>query len=382
MSAWPANACRVWTTAGGGPARTGLFAGSVQLEAKPSRQLATRGAVQAAVVFDEAGHSYATDMAGWVHSWEAGGRPRWQCPLAGAVSATPTLDPAGARLFVGTHAGWVYALATADGRVLWRRQIPTASDPRILADLLFLAGPGWVVLSSWGGQFHALEAASGATARQWDAGLTPGAAASADSDGNLFFLRVHRGQGAALLCLKPGGPETGLHVEPEGPRGAGRIALTAAPVVDEARGRVWFIVNDGRRGALLAWSRTEGRLLGRWPFERTVAAPPALAPDGSVRTPDLAGRLHGLGLETGGGMFRYETGAEYLLAAAACDAEGRSFVGDPLGQVHLVNSTGQGRVIFESPRALQARVSFDPAGHLYVPGTDRRVYVFRNAASV
>jgi outer membrane protein assembly factor BamB len=383
MAAVPFSESSVWTAAGGGPARTGLFPGPVAPKPKPARQLATRGAVQAAVVFDEAGHAYAADMAGWIHSWDAGGRPCWRCPLEGAVSATPTLDQAGGRLFVGTHAGWVYALATADGRVLWRQQIPTASDPRILSDLLFQSGSRRVVMSSWGGRFHALDADSGRPVRDWDAGLTPAAGAAADSRGLLYCLRVARGAGVTLVRRSADGEEVELHRENEGPRGSGRIAVTAAPVLDEARGRVWFVANDGRDAALLAWSLPDARVAGRWTFARSITATPALAPDGSVRVADMAGVLHAVAVEAPGtAVFRYETGAEYLLAAPVCDAAGRCYLGDPLGRLHAVDASGKGQVLFEALRSVQARAAFDEEGNLYLPGTDRRVYVFKNTASV
>lgn len=371
---------RVWSQAGGNPARTGRFPASVAVRGRPQPRLKTAGAVQAAVVFDARGCGFVADMAGEVRAFAAEGREPWRCRLDGAVSATPAVDPTAGRLFVGTHRGRVYALNASDGAVLWQRELPTASDPRITADLLYLPRARRVVVSSWGGRFHALDADSGRTAQEWDAGLTPSAAAAAASDETIYCLRVTRGAGVTLVQRGPNGRETELHREPEGPRGAGRTLVSAAPVVDEARGRVWFVANDGRGAAVLVWSQATGGPLGRWPLPGGVQATPALAPDGALWVADLAGGLHRFSAEGASTPHRYNTGAEYLLAAPVCEGSGQCLVADPLGRLHLIEPGGRGRVVFEATRAFLAAPSFDPAGNVYLPGTDRRVYVFRNTA--
>lgn len=376
----PGTSGRVWACAGGGPARTGLYPLPVRLKAKPARTLRTRGAVQAAVVFDQSGRAYVADMAGSLQSFDADGTPRWERRLDGAVSATPAVDSTNGRVFAGTHIGWIYALAALDGAVLWKRLLPTTSDPRITADLLYLPRARQVVVSSWGGRFHALDADSGRTVQDWEAGLYPSAGAAADTEETLYYPRVTRGAGVTLVRRTPNSAETELHREPEGPRGAARIPVTAAPVVDAARGRVWFVANDGRAAALLLWSVAAGGLAGRWTLPCGVQAAPALAPDGTVWVADLAGNLHRFTADASPREVRYATGAEYLLAAPVCESGGRCLVGDPLGRLHQIEPDGRGRMLFTAPRAFQAAPSFDPAGNLYLPGTDRRVYVFRNAA--
>lgn len=368
----------VWSAAGGGPARTGLFPARLDLKSKPARTLRTRGAVQAAAVFDASGRGFVADLAGTVQSFDADGAPRWERALDGAVSATPAVDPDNGRLFVATHTGRVWALAAVDGAVHWQRDLPTASDPRIVGDLLYLPRRRRLVVSSWGGRFHALAVESGRTVAEWDAGLYPSAGAAADARETVFCLRVTPGSGVMLVQRTAAGSETVLHREPEGPRGAARTPVTAAPVVDEARGRVWFVANDGRGAALLVWALAEGRLAAHWSFPVGVQAPPALAPDGAAWVADLAGRVHRCDPARPEARERYDSGAEYLLAAPVSDASGRCWVGDPLGRLHRIEPHGQGQVVFEAARGFQAAPSFDPAGNLYLPGTDRRVYVFWN----
>ncbi len=369
-----------WCCAGGGPAHTGLFPRPVRMRGRPVRRLTTRGAVQAGVVFDSAGRAFVADMQGVVLAFDPEGARCWERQVVGGISATPAVDVSGGRLFVGTHRGRVYALSTRDGAVLWERPLPTASDPRITADLLWLPRAQRLVTSSWGGQFHALDAGTGRTLESWEAGLYPSAGAAATTQEVIFCLRVNRGGGVQLVRREPDGRETLLHQEPEGPRGAARIPVTAAPVVDEARGRVWWVANDGWAATVLAATLSAGEVAGRWPLPRGVQVTPALAPDGALRVADLGGELHRFRVGAAAPDCRYPTGAEYLLASPVCEAGGCCWVGDPLGRLHEVTADGRGRVVFEAARALQAPPSFDPAGNLHLPGTDRTVYVWRNRA--
>ncbi|HNU99433.1 MAG TPA: PQQ-binding-like beta-propeller repeat protein, partial [Verrucomicrobiota bacterium] len=195
-----ADGSEVWSAAGGGPGRQGLWDGRVLIESTPVWCLAVKGAVQASVVFDAAGRSLVADMAGWVHAFSVEGRLLWGRQIEGAVSATPAVDTTRDRVFAGTHLGWVYAMRASDGAVLWRQRLPTRSDARIGSDLLLTPGAAEVVSSSWGGRFCALDAGTGQTRRTWDAGLSPQAGASADRRGNLYSMRAVRGEG--VVCVR------------------------------------------------------------------------------------------------------------------------------------------------------------------------------------
>ncbi len=373
------STARVWTAAGGS-GRTGLFPGPVRLAPEPTRRLTARGALQASVIFDDQDRMFLADMAGWVQAFTSQGGLLWQRQLAGGTSASPALDAEGGRVFIGTHAGWVYALQSADGTVLWRRSLPTKSDARILSDLLYLPAQRSVVLSSWGGQFQTLDAASGETKHTWDAGLWPQAGASADAQGHLYCLRARRGEGVAFFRVSPDGKETVLHNQPESRRGAQRMATAAAPVLDESRGVAYFMTNGDRDCEVHAWSLREQRHLWKRGLPRTVMATPALAAAGNLLLADMEGSVHALAPD-GTPAFHYVSGADYLLSGPVCSADGHTFVGDPLGRLHVVDRKGAGGPVFEAARSIQARPAFDRQGDLYVPSTDRTVYVFRNLAS-
>jgi outer membrane protein assembly factor BamB len=352
-----------------------LFVRAVQIKPRPARRLPAEGAIQAAVVFDEQGTAFVADMVGAVQGFSSSGKLRWRVKLSGGVSATPAVHPAKPQMFVGTHAGWVYALDTATGATLWRKEVPTKSDPRILSDLLYLPQADAVVLSSWGGRFHALDAGSGAERFSWDAGISPYAAAAADQEGNLYCLRAVWNQGVELVRVTSKGEETLRHPAPEEKRGARRTLVSAAPVLDERSGVAYFVINRDQGSRLHAWSLKSSSLLWTHPLPNAVQGTPALRHDGVILLADLGGSLHAIGPD-GTPRFRYASGCEYLLAGGVCEAGGTCFIGDPVGVLHAINGQGAGHTVFEAKRSIQARPSFATDGSLYLPATDRTVYVF------
>jgi len=369
----------IWSAAGGGPARAGRAPHHGETEPRPVRTLVAGAGIQASVVFDLEQRAFVSDLGGGVRALSREGKPLWQQTIEGAVSATPAVDLEQGRLFVGTHSGWVYSLKCTNGAVLWKVRLPSASDPRIMADLLFLTDPDRVITSSWGGLFHALDAASGATLHTWNAGISPQSAASADSRSHVYCLRAVRDEGISLVRVASDGSETVLHRSPEGDPPANRAVVAAAPVLDDERNTLYFISNGGRVGRMHAWDLVNDQVQWSLEFERALVAAPALRPDGVLVVADMTGAVSGV--RSGAIQFRYETGCEYLLAGPVCDGVSRTYVGDPNGWLHRLDPAGKGQTLFEASRSIQARPSWSPAGELYLPAMDGRVHVFPSRSS-
>lgn len=368
----------IWRTAGGSAARHGLFGEQAQIQPQPTRQLPAQGALQASVVFDTEGRALVADMAGGVQAFSPQGRRLWQTRVNGGISATPVVHPEEQKLFIGTHAGVVLALDTATGTSFWKKEIPTSSDPRILSDLLYWPQSGAVVLSSWGGRFHVLDANSGTEQFSWEAGVSPGAAAAADDPGMIYSLRAVSKKGVELVRITSKGEELILHHTPEDRRGARRALVAAGPVLDQERGVLYCVVNRESGGQLMAWSLKSNNLLWQHSLSISVQAAPTLRKDGAILLADLSGSVRAVGPD-GKELFHYATGSEYLLAGGVCEAGGHYYMGDPCGLLHAIHPSGQGTTLFETKRSIQARPSFDPSGNLYVPSTDKVVYVFRRS---
>lgn len=365
----------VWRTAGGDRTRAGRFSNAVSLKSRPVRQLATEGSIQAAVVFDHEGRAFIGDMSGSVQAYSPQGKLIWRTKLSGGISATPTVDAHRPHLYVGTQTGAVICLDTTTGARVWTRSIPTRSDPRILSDVLDVQGLG-IVLSSWGGLCYRLDPNSGDVMDSWDAGISPSSAAAGAADGSVYCLRASDGQGVELVCINSG-QKTVLHRVPEDKQGARRALVAAAPIVDEKHSMIYFIVNREQSSVLHAFSLRSKSLTWTTPLPHAVQATPALRYDGILLICDLSGSLSAIGTD-GVAKFSYPSGCEYLLAGPVIDSGGNAYFGDPLGIVHTVDHHGAGKKLFETPRSIQARFSFDPKGNLHVPSTNHLVYVFAN----
>lgn len=374
MNTSTASRPNIWSHAGGSVGRTGLWPHSGELDSHPTRALELGAGIQAAVVFDARQRAFVSDMVGVVRGFDQAGRKLWQQTLDGAVSATPAVDLTHGQLFVGTQAGSLYSLKNDDGTVLWQTRLPSDSDPRIVADLLFVSEPDRVVTSSWGGKFHAMDAASGATLHTWNAGISPRAAASADLKNNIYGLRAVWDEGVSLVRVASDGHETVLYRMPEGGRRANRAVVAAAPVIDDTRRLLYFITNGDRSGMVHAWDLAIDKLIWSADFDRAIVATPALRPDGMLVVADMTGSLSGV--QSGEIQFRYHTGCEYVLAGPVCDGSCRTYLGDPAGLLHRVDAGGKGNTFFEARRSLQARPSWSPDGDLYLPTMDGRVQVF------
>lgn len=363
-----------WSAAGGDGTRRGLFARTAAA-VRPGLELPVQGPVQASAVIDASDNIFIADMAGGIQAFSTSGQSLWQTRLESGISASPCLDASATRLFVATHRGDVRALDPKCGRSAWRAQIRTASDPRILSDLLPWPAAKAVVLSSWGERFVALDEASGAEKFSWNSGPYPASGASLDPEGNVCCLRAVAKVGVQWVRVTPQGVEEVLLSRPEDPRGARRTVVTAAPVIDPGRGMAYLVVNGGRGASLLAWSFAEQKVLYERTLEWSVQATPALGPDGSLWLADLGGRVLGFTPELKD-RCSYATGCEYMLAGGVCDGSGAFFIGDPVGTLHRIDSQGSGKRLFQSPRALQARPAFGPDGALWVPASNRTVYQF------
>ncbi|MBN2507654.1 MAG: PQQ-binding-like beta-propeller repeat protein [Verrucomicrobia bacterium] len=371
---------RAWCTSGGDNSRRGAFPRAVRLAAAPpARTLGVSAAVHASVVFDDAGRAFVADMRGGVEAFGRGGGRLWRRRLAGGISASPAVDVRGQRLFVGTHAGWVYALEAATGALTWKRELPSEGDARILSDVLFLPGQDAVVLSSWGGRYVRLAAGTGHEEHAWDGGTWPQAGAAADERGTVYCVRAVANHGVQLLRVAPTGEASVLHEQRGRTRPAQRLLASASPVIDSGRGVVYAVANEDREAVLHAWSVGEGRIAWSRRFACCVGATPAVAWDGTIIVADLGGWVHGV-TPDGTCRWRYATGGEYVLAGAVCDRDGTVFLGDPLGVVHAIGEGGAGTTVGETPGAIQGRPALDGEGNLHVPATDRRVLVFANQA--
>lgn len=367
----------VWRTAGGDAARRALFDGQAGALADPTAWFRAAGPVQASPVFDPAGCSYVVDLSGGVQSHSETGEHRWTTRLNAAFSSTPVLDPTDERLFVGAHDGTVAALDTASGSLAWRRSLPSRTDPRILADALFLPGSRSVMFSSWGGRWWQLNAAQGEPVADWSAGSFPRSAPASDARDTVFFLRAVPERGVEWVRRDSRGNEVVLHREPDPPHGAAPGRLSAGPVLDEAGSVAYLVFPLGATSRLMAWDLASDQIRWTRDLPAAVHAQPGLLRGGQLVLADLAGHVHSVD-PNGSILFSVSLECDYLLAGGVCPGDDQWILGDPLGGLNEIRSDGGIRRRFVAPRAIQGRPAIDPSGNVLMPCMDGSVYRLAN----
>jgi outer membrane protein assembly factor BamB len=203
----------IWQTFGGNNQRTGCASKAITATAVQEQRLQTTGNLANSPVCAPDESIFLADMNGGVCARRPDGEQIWQKRLNAGIYATPALNQDGSRLFVGTFQGSIYALDTETGEIIWRHDIFSRRDPRLLADLLFLPKHALVIGSSWSETFVALDAESGKERLSWSAGRTPYAPAAADEEENVYILRAEvrwgREEQPSGIRLLRVNPETG-----------------------------------------------------------------------------------------------------------------------------------------------------------------------------
>src|SRR5262245_28398690 len=224
----------------------------------------------------------------------------WRRVTGGAVRSTPAIS--GARLFVGSGDGFLYALDRRDGRVVWRFQAgnPVTSSPAV-------AG-GLVIASTHAGRIFAVEQQTGR-------------------------LRWSRNAGPALPFNTY-------------PAGAWDI-WASSPVVSGNT-----VVAGGIDGVVYALDLASGK--DRWQAKTggRIRATPAIA-DGMVVIGSWDGRVYCLDLASGKERWVHRTIGDTLdshkfgfdrraLQSSPAMAEGKVFVGSRDGGMYALNAqTGE-----------------------------------------
>lgn len=375
----------VWRMAGGDATRKGLAAAALPLEPQLSGALPLKGSVKAAPVFAEDGVVFAADRAGWAHSFSADGVERWSVELDSGVDASPALSDDDATLFVGTFGGWVHALDAASGETKWKHELPSQRDPRILADLLYHHPTKSITTSSWGGKFVMLDAETGESRHEWEAGIYPRAALAADPDGLFYGLRVEWNHGTRLFCAHPiSGLEEILFQQPADSATPDHINCFAGPVI--ADDRLIAVFNRNNDSYVAAFNLTSGEMIRQSATRLpTFNVPPAILPTSGLRLAGMDGKLYSI-ISSGdswieGAITPLE--AEYALSPVICDAVGKWINCTVTGKILLSHLEREfdlasltERTVFQAPRSIEGRPAISPQGRLYVPCMDGKVYVF------
>lgn len=143
----------------------------------------TPGASRVTVGVDRvfhAGVGVGTAPGNGVRSYPVDGGPGWVTPVDGTAGTSPVLSADLATVYVGTDAGTVYALATADGSVRWSAPVgsPVTAAPALADGTLHVpTASGRLVAVAAGGCGAPVCAPTWSTAAEAPIGVQPAVAA-------------------------------------------------------------------------------------------------------------------------------------------------------------------------------------------------------------
>ncbi len=318
--------------------------------------------VAGAAVLDAAGNAWVGSLDHHVYAIDPDGRERWRRDLGGPVYATPALDPASGRLYVGSDSDYFFCLDAASGDVVWFLRTEGDVDTGIA-----FAPDGSIVFSA--GQDVWSVAPDGTPNWRFHARVKIYSAPAIDDDGTVYvgaqddFLYAIAGDGRLRWRFDADDD------------------VDSAPVIGDD-GTIYFGGDDRRVHAL----DRDGAERWRAEVGGYVRAPLALGRNDDVIVPVFGPhpRLLSLDAETGEERwsFAVDAGSSSDLGvgtAPLVDADGNIYFGADDSYVYAVTPDGALRWLFDT----QDRVDSDPVlgldGTLYVGSDDDHLYAIRAA---
>lgn len=260
-----------------------------------------------AVTVDETG-AYFGSWDGAIYALDTAGRLRWQYQTDGWVSAAPVVEQG--VLYVGSHDGSVYALATTDGALLWQYRTNGAieASAALVGEL--------VVFGSTDGYLHALDAERGQ--RAWSFRTGNAIVAPPIFDGEHLYAGSLDG---AFYSLDPADGQLRWHFTAKG-------GFASTPVV---AGGVVYVAADDRQ--IYALDAEDGRLLWQQTTGELIRSSLAVWEDLLFAGSD-SGNLYAFARNTGNRMWRYRVGG--MITAGPTVAGNRLYVGSTANQLQAI----------------------------------------------
>lgn len=370
-----------WPQAGGDPHRSGLFRGSIRsvTDQDSSIIMPMNGSILAPPVTDDGNRIYVADMQGWVSCFSRSGQRIWDLKLDSGVIAGLAFYEPKALLYVGTTSGTVYCIDAPTSHIRWYKELPSATDPRIVANLLLIGEEPTlpqIVVGSWGGYFWILNGLTGDEFYHWNGGLYPSSSPVLDHRGRIWAFRVVRNNGREIICIEKTRVERVVYKVDKEKDLAYRHWTFPSPVIDVKNKRGWFIVNLTNSSLIYVINVDSDSVINSIEWDATVSAAPALLPNGHLIIADMHGKIAIIGEE--GPTVVKKLNEDYILAGILTDAEGKAVVATPSGRIYLVKQLDSNELVIEIiktlPRAIIAPLAMISLGRVLVACTNHMLY--------
>jgi outer membrane protein assembly factor BamB len=315
------------------------------------------------------GAVYFASAGGVIYSLDLNGSLRWEFRTRDRFYAAPTLGSDG-RLYVGGLTGDVFCI-TAQGQLVWKNAAGGLTDRRIVAPLA-VDSQGRSFAVAWDDQVYGFDR-NGNLLWTGRAGGQPSAPLILDSRGFLYLSALSPQDPSRLLLQRmvPGWLQ--VLWRSSHPLWIDRNRVTAAPVLDEARGRLYAAASRDSDGVVVEVESRTGRIVREHWFPKGLLAAPALGPGGILLVPCLDGALYALDPPHGSVEWVFRTQAPYLAASPQVTTGGEILLADTDGNVYAIDLEGNQRWVFPGEGAVWSRPVPAPDGTVLVASAAGRV---------
>ncbi|GAB4109272.1 MAG: hypothetical protein Kow001_09160 [Acidobacteriota bacterium] len=356
---------------------SGLWLPAVQSAGRPTAppfpvvrwSFQAEGSVFGEPVVGPDGSVYFASAGGVVYSLDLNGNVRWEYRTSDRFYAAPTLGSDG-RLYIGGLTGDVFCLS-AEGRLVWRSSAGGLTERRIVAPLA-VDSQGRSFAVAWDDHVYGFDR-NGNVLWTGTAGGHPSAPLVLDSRGFLYLAALSPQDPSRLLLQRMAPGWLQVLWRSSHPLWIDRNRVTAAPVLDEERGRLYAAASRDSDGVFVEVESRTGRIVREHWFPKGLLAAPALGPGGILYVPCLDGALYALNPSGGNVEWVFRAQAPYLVASPQVTAAGEILLADTDGNVYAIDPDGNQRWIFPGDGAAWSRPVPAPDGTVLVASAAGRV---------
>ena len=333
----------------------------------------TGSSIEASPVTAPDGTVYVASTDGQLYAFTDRGLMKWAFAAGESIYATPAVGPNGTVYFADLN-GWYYAVRP-DGTLKWKQALQGSALERRVVSPPVVAETGQSYVAAWNDRLYSL----GPDGRPlwvfpFEGEGQISSAPALDAVGNVFVATHDPANKSRIAVMKLARETPTVLWEFSDDLGVDRNRIISSPAVDIARSRLYVGAAREYDGCVYAIDAADGRLAYRADLPKGVISSPAIGRDGTLYVGCLDGSVYALAPKSGATLWKFVTGAEFVMGSPTVDGADVIYVGDSDGVLHALSRTGQEiwRYVLKSNIISAPAIGDD--GTLYVTSYDSTVY--------